>query len=122
MHFRKPTSRSNQFKMLRGEGSKAAFTKREITRGARRMIKTLTKEDEEEIERLWEERRTKRRNDPISSESELGEFKIGVNIGRGESDDCSQEEGEEVNQEVEESEHESNENVPMEEEERGRRG
>ncbi|CAA7044059.1 unnamed protein product [Microthlaspi erraticum] len=37
--------------MLRGEGSKAAFTKREITRGARRMLKTLTKEDEEEIER-----------------------------------------------------------------------
>ncbi|CAA7040085.1 unnamed protein product [Microthlaspi erraticum] len=56
----KPNSRSNQFKMLRGEGSKAAFTKREITRGARRMLKTLTKEDEEEIERLWEERRTKR--------------------------------------------------------------
>ncbi|CAA7018045.1 unnamed protein product [Microthlaspi erraticum] len=57
------------------------------------MLKTLTKEDEEEIERLREERRTKRRNDPISKE------------------------GEEVNQEVEESEHESNENVPMEEEE-----
>ncbi|CAA7037471.1 unnamed protein product [Microthlaspi erraticum] len=43
------------------------------------MIKTLTKEDEEEIERLREERRTKRRNDPISSESE-GEFEIGVNM------------------------------------------
>ncbi|CAA7029367.1 unnamed protein product [Microthlaspi erraticum] len=74
---RNPTLRSNQFKMLRGEGSKAAFTKKEITRGARRMLKTLTKEDEEEIERLREERRTKRRNDPISSESELGEFEIG---------------------------------------------
>ncbi|CAA7045912.1 unnamed protein product [Microthlaspi erraticum] len=98
MHFRNPTSRSNQFKMLRGEGSKAAFRKREITRGARRMLKTLTKEDEEEIERLREERRTKRRNDPISSESELGEFEIGVYTPREESDESeSEEEGEEVN-------------------------
>ncbi|CAA7041473.1 unnamed protein product [Microthlaspi erraticum] len=116
MHFRNPTSRSNQFKMLRGEGSKAAFTRKEIARGARRMLKTLTKEDEEEIERLREERRTKRRNDPISSESEVGEFEIGVNIPQDESDDSpSEEEGEEVNQEIEGSEHESNENVPMEE-------
>ncbi|CAA7039998.1 unnamed protein product [Microthlaspi erraticum] len=37
---RNPTSRSNHFKMLRGEGSKPAFTKREITRGARN-LKTL---------------------------------------------------------------------------------
>ncbi|CAA7050024.1 unnamed protein product, partial [Microthlaspi erraticum] len=74
---KEPNFKKQQFKMLRGEGSKAAFTKREITRGARRMLKTLTKEDEEEIERLREERRTKRRNDPISSESELGEFEIG---------------------------------------------
>ncbi|CAA7040008.1 unnamed protein product [Microthlaspi erraticum] len=94
--------------MFRGEGSKASFTKEEITRGARRMLKTLTKEDEEG-------RRTKRTNDPISSESELGEFEIGLNHGRGESDDSSNEEGEEVNQEIEGSEHESNENVPMEE-------
>ncbi|CAA7044038.1 unnamed protein product [Microthlaspi erraticum] len=99
--------------MLRGEGSKPTFTKREVTRGARRILKTLTKEDEEEIERVREERRTKRRNDPISSESEVGEFEIGVNIPHEEDDESpSEEEGEEVNQEIEESEHESNENVP----------
>ncbi|CAA7060990.1 unnamed protein product [Microthlaspi erraticum] len=33
-----------------------------------------------ESERLREERRTKKRNDPISSESEQGEFEIGVNL------------------------------------------
>ncbi|CAA7045409.1 unnamed protein product [Microthlaspi erraticum] len=58
---------------------------------------------ESESERLREERRTKKRNDPISSESEQGEFEIGVNIGREESDESeSEEEGEEVNQEVDE--------------------
>ncbi|CAA7043588.1 unnamed protein product [Microthlaspi erraticum] len=113
-----PNFKKQPFKMLRGEGSKPAFTKREVTRGARRILKTLTKEDEEEIERVREERRTKRRNDPISSESEVGEFEIGVNIPHEEDDESpSEEEGEEVNQEIEESEHESNENVPMEEEE-----
>ncbi|CAA7050875.1 unnamed protein product [Microthlaspi erraticum] len=98
---RDSTLRINKFKMLRGERSKAAFTKEEITREARRMLNTLTKEDEEEIERLREERRTKRRNDPISSESELGEFEIGMNHGRGERGESSNEEGEEVNQEIE---------------------
>ncbi|CAA7029272.1 unnamed protein product [Microthlaspi erraticum] len=53
------------------------------------MLKTLTKEDEEEIER----------EKVMTPQSE---------------------EGEEVNQEIEESEHESNENVPMEEGVRGR--
>ncbi|CAA7060054.1 unnamed protein product, partial [Microthlaspi erraticum] len=113
-----PTSRSNRSKMLRGEGSKPAFTKKEITRGARRILTTLTKEDEEEIERVREEGRTKRRNDPLSSESEVGEFEIGVNIPHEENDDSpSEEESDEFNQEIEESEHESDENVPMEEEE-----
>ncbi|CAA7051103.1 unnamed protein product [Microthlaspi erraticum] len=72
MHFRNPTSRSNQFKMLRGEGSKAAFTKREITRGARRILKTLTKEDEEEIEREEsdESPRGRRRGESRVEESE----------------------------------------------------
>ncbi|CAA7038805.1 unnamed protein product [Microthlaspi erraticum] len=79
------------------------------------MLKGMSKEDVEGIERLREERRTKRRNDPISSESKLGEFEIGVNIGREESDDSLSEEGEEVNQEIDGSEYESNENVPMEE-------
>ncbi|CAA7060037.1 unnamed protein product [Microthlaspi erraticum] len=101
--------------MLRGEGSHATMGRKEVTRGARRMLKGMSKEDVEEIERLREERRTKRRNDPISSESELGEFEIGVNVAREESDDSQSEEGEEVNQEVDGSEHESNENVPMEE-------
>ncbi|CAA7031665.1 unnamed protein product, partial [Microthlaspi erraticum] len=36
--------------------------------------------EESESERLREERRTKKRNDPISSESEQGEFEIGVNL------------------------------------------
>ncbi|CAA7053166.1 unnamed protein product [Microthlaspi erraticum] len=89
-----------------------------MIRGARRILKTQTKEDMEEVERVREERRTKRRNDPLSSESEAGEFEIGVNIPHEENDDSpSEEEGEEINQEIEESEHEGNENVPMEEEE-----
>ncbi|CAA7016960.1 unnamed protein product [Microthlaspi erraticum] len=65
--------------------------------------------------RLREERTTKKRKYPISSESEEGEFEIGVNIGREESDESESEEGEEVNQEVDESGHESNDDVPMEE-------
>ncbi|CAA7047666.1 unnamed protein product [Microthlaspi erraticum] len=89
MPKRDSTLRSNKFKMLRGEGSKAR--KQEIARGERRMLKGMSKEDVEEIERLREgrrtKRRTKRRNDPISSESKLGEFEIGVNIGGEESDD-----------------------------------
>ncbi|CAA7047513.1 unnamed protein product [Microthlaspi erraticum] len=82
-------------------------------------------EEESEVERLREERRTKKRNDPISSESEQGEFDIGVNLvqeeGNGSpseegSDETeSEEEGEEVNQLVEESEQESNQGEPMEE-------
>ncbi|CAA7061377.1 unnamed protein product [Microthlaspi erraticum] len=82
-------------------------------------------EEESESERLREERRTKKRNDPISSESEQGEFEIGVNLVQEEgsgspseegSDETeSEEEGEEVNQLVEESEQESNQDEPMEE-------
>ncbi|CAA7044079.1 unnamed protein product [Microthlaspi erraticum] len=53
----------------------------------------------------------------LSAVSELGEFEIGVNIGKGESDDSSNEEGDEVSQEIDGSEHESNENAPMEEDE-----
>ncbi|CAA7045421.1 unnamed protein product [Microthlaspi erraticum] len=58
-----------------------------MIRGARRILKTQTKEDIEEVERVREERRTKRRNDPLSSESEAGEFEIGVNIPHEENDD-----------------------------------
>ncbi|CAA7059143.1 unnamed protein product [Microthlaspi erraticum] len=55
-------------------------------------------EEESESERLREERRTKKRNDPISSESEQGEFEIGVNLVQEEGSDEteSEEEGEEV--------------------------
>ncbi|CAA7041305.1 unnamed protein product, partial [Microthlaspi erraticum] len=86
-----PTSRSKQFKMLRGEGSKQR-SQRGDNKRSKENAKTLTKEDEEEIERLREERRTKKRNDP-SAVRVKGEFEIGVNMGRGESDDSSQEEG-----------------------------
>ncbi|CAA7016485.1 unnamed protein product [Microthlaspi erraticum] len=61
--------------------------------------------------RLREERTTKKRKYPISSESEEGEFEIGVNIGREESDESESEEGEEVNQEIDES----NQDEPTEE-------
>ncbi|CAA7049363.1 unnamed protein product [Microthlaspi erraticum] len=101
--------------MLRGERSKATLGKKEIARGARRMLEGMSKDDVEKIERLREERRTKTWNDPISSESELGEFEIGVNVAREESDDSQSEQGEEVDQEVDGSGHESNEDVPMEE-------
>ncbi|CAA7021727.1 unnamed protein product [Microthlaspi erraticum] len=66
---------------------------------------------ESESERLRKERRTKKRNDPISSEGEQGEFEIGVNHGEEESDGSPSEEGEEVNQEVDKS----NQDEPMEE-------
>ncbi|CAA7036890.1 unnamed protein product [Microthlaspi erraticum] len=153
MHFRNPTSRSNKFKMLRGEGSQAAMGRKQRAEKARRMRERMSidegleyvrsrkernqqmeefdaerhvsSEERSESERLREERRTKKRNDPISSESEQGEFEIGVNLvqeeGNGSpseegSDETeSEEEGEEVNQEIEGSVHESNENVPMEE-------
>ncbi|CAA7024130.1 unnamed protein product [Microthlaspi erraticum] len=82
-------------------------------------------EEESESERLREERRTKKRNDPISSESEQGEFEIGVNLVQEEGDDSpneegsddseSEEEGEEVNQLVDKSEQDSNQDEPMDE-------
>ncbi|CAA7058770.1 unnamed protein product [Microthlaspi erraticum] len=153
MHFRNSTSRSNKFKMLRGEGSQAAMGRKQRAEKARRMRERMSidegleyvilrekrneqieeseageqaySEEQSENERLREERRTKKRNDPISSESEQGEFEIGVNLVQEEdngspseegSDETeSEEEGEEVNQEIEGSVHESNENVPMEE-------
>ncbi|CAA7040730.1 unnamed protein product, partial [Microthlaspi erraticum] len=75
-----------------------------------------TLREQSESERLREERRTKKRNDPISSESEQGEFEIGVNLvqeeGNGSpneegSDETeSEEEGEEVNQLVDEDDQE----------------
>ncbi|CAA7022799.1 unnamed protein product [Microthlaspi erraticum] len=46
-----------------------------------------------ESERLREERRTKKRNDPISSESEQGEFEIGVNLVQEEGNGSPNEEG-----------------------------
>ncbi|CAA7045492.1 unnamed protein product [Microthlaspi erraticum] len=76
---RELTLRNNKFKMLRGEGS---IARRRSNKRCKENAKGMSKEDVEEIERLREERRTKRRNDPISSESELGEFEIGVNVAR----------------------------------------
>ncbi|CAA7028549.1 unnamed protein product [Microthlaspi erraticum] len=48
----------------------------------RRMVEEeyVYSEEQSESERLREERRTKKRNDPISSESEQWEFEIGVNL------------------------------------------
>ncbi|CAA7047755.1 unnamed protein product [Microthlaspi erraticum] len=99
-----PTSRSNKFKMLRGEGSQAALGRKQRAEKARRMRERMSidegleyvrsreernqqmeerhvsSEERSESERLREERRTKKRNDAISSESEQGEFEIGVNL------------------------------------------
>ncbi|CAA7037232.1 unnamed protein product [Microthlaspi erraticum] len=52
-----------------------------------------SEEEQSESERLREERRTKKRNDPISSESEQGEFEIGVNLVQEEGNGSPNEEG-----------------------------
>ncbi|CAA7014284.1 unnamed protein product [Microthlaspi erraticum] len=120
--------------MVEGESSNARERRLKMQADLERMTQRMEEsdaeeyvysEEESESERLREERRTKKRNDPISSESEQGEFEIGVNLvqeeGNGSpseegSDETeSEEEGEEVNQLVEESEQESNQDEPMEE-------
>ncbi|CAA7041333.1 unnamed protein product [Microthlaspi erraticum] len=55
---RESTLRSNKVKMLRGEGSHATLGKKEVARGARRLLEGVSELDREEIERLREERRT----------------------------------------------------------------
>ncbi|CAA7033684.1 unnamed protein product [Microthlaspi erraticum] len=118
-------SRASQRRMVEGESSNAVERRLKLQADLEGMNQRIEVSDaegyvyselESESERLREERRTKKRNDPISSESEQGDFEIGVNIGREESDESeSEEEGEEVNQEVDESGHESNQDEPMEE-------
>ncbi|CAA7041383.1 unnamed protein product [Microthlaspi erraticum] len=118
-------SRASQWRMVEGESNNAMERRLKLQADLEGMNQRIEVSDakgyvyselESESERLREERRTKKRNDPISSESEQGEFEIGVNIGREESDESeSEEEGEEVNQEVDESGHESNQDEPMEE-------
>ncbi|CAA7059682.1 unnamed protein product [Microthlaspi erraticum] len=114
-------SRASQRRMVEGESSNARERRLKMQADLERMIrgwKSLMQRDmstlrrQSESERLREERRTKKRNDPISSESEQGEFEIGVNLvqeeGNGSpneegSDETeSEEEGEEVNQLVDE--------------------
>ncbi|CAA7018854.1 unnamed protein product [Microthlaspi erraticum] len=105
---RNPTSRSNKFKMLRGEGSQAAVARKQKAEKARRMRERMSidegleyvrsreernqqtaeseagdhvsSEEQSESERLREERRTKKRNDPISSESEQGISRLGSTL------------------------------------------
>ncbi|CAA7014155.1 unnamed protein product [Microthlaspi erraticum] len=119
--------------MVEGESSNARERRLKMQADLERMTQRMEESDAEDMctlrkksesERLREERRTKKRNDPISSESEQGEFEIGVNLvqeeGNGSpseegSDETeSEEEGEEVNQLVEEVS-KSNQDEPMEE-------
>ncbi|CAA7050801.1 unnamed protein product [Microthlaspi erraticum] len=139
--------------MLRGEGSQAAVARKQKAEKARRMRERMSidedleyvrsreernqqmkeseagdhvsSEEQSESERLREERRAKKRNDPISSESEQGDFEIGVNLVQegsygspiqgGSDENESEEEGEEVNRLVDESDQKGNQDEPMEE-------
>ncbi|CAA7047763.1 unnamed protein product [Microthlaspi erraticum] len=79
---RNPTPRGNKLKMLRGEGSQAAFGRKQRAEKARRMRERMSIDEGLEYVRSREE----------------------------------------VNQEIEENEHGSNENVPMEERSQRKRG
>ncbi|CAA7031573.1 unnamed protein product [Microthlaspi erraticum] len=114
-------SRASQRRMVEGESSNAIQEKKRLQAELEGMSQRIevseaegyNQEDlESESDRLREERRTKKRKDPISSESEQGEFDIGINHGEEESDSSPSEEGEEVNQEVDEN----NQDEPMEDE------
>ncbi|CAA7017877.1 unnamed protein product [Microthlaspi erraticum] len=56
----------------------AAFTKKEITRGARRILKTLTKEDEEEIEREGDD--SQEEGEEVNQEIEESEHESNENV------------------------------------------
>ncbi|CAA7020856.1 unnamed protein product [Microthlaspi erraticum] len=80
-------SRASQRRMVEGESSNARERRlkcKPIWRNDSKMEESDAEEyvySEEESEREIEGgRRTKKRNDPISSESEQGEFEIGVNL------------------------------------------
>ncbi|CAA7044054.1 unnamed protein product [Microthlaspi erraticum] len=86
-------SRASQRRMVEGESSNAMERRLKLQADLEGMNQRIEDSEaeryvyselESESERLREERRTKKRNDPISSESEQGEFEIGVNIGREE--------------------------------------
>ncbi|CAA7022355.1 unnamed protein product [Microthlaspi erraticum] len=88
--------------MVEGESSNARERRLKMQadlRGWIRGWKNLMQRDmstlrrQSESERLREERRTKKRNDPISSESEQGEFEIGVNLVQEEGNGSPNEEG-----------------------------
>ncbi|CAA7021755.1 unnamed protein product [Microthlaspi erraticum] len=127
-------SRASQRRMVEGESSNARETRLKMQADLKRMDQRMEGSDAEEYvyseeqsesERLREERRTKKRNDPISSESEQGEFEIGVNFVQeggngspneeGSEETESDEEGEKVNQLVDEDDQEGNQDEPMEE-------
>ncbi|CAA7035230.1 unnamed protein product [Microthlaspi erraticum] len=119
MHFRNPTSRSNKFKMLRGEGSQATVARKQRAEKARRMRERMSIDEGLEYVRSREERNqqmeefdAERR---VSSEERSEKEGNGSPSEEGSDETESEEEGEEVNQEIEGSVHESNENVPMEE-------
>ncbi|CAA7058946.1 unnamed protein product [Microthlaspi erraticum] len=139
--------------MLRDEGSQAAVARKQKAEKARRMRERMSidegleyvrsreernqqmaeseagdhvsSEEQSESERLREERKTKKRNDPIGSESEQGDFEIGINLVQeggygspiqvGSDETESEEEEEEVNRLVDESDQEGNQDEPMEE-------
>ncbi|CAA7023883.1 unnamed protein product [Microthlaspi erraticum] len=101
--------------MLRGEGSHAAQGRKERAEAARRMRERINEDEGEEFVRMKEEQRRKQKEESLSSESELGEFEIGVNVGREESDDSQGEQEEEFEEVADEPMEEAEQ--PQEEEE-----
>ncbi|CAA7040092.1 unnamed protein product [Microthlaspi erraticum] len=102
--------------MVEGESSNARERRLKMQADLERMIrgwKNLMQRDmctlrKSESERLREERRTKKRNDPISSESEQGEFEIGVNLVQEEGNGSPSEEGSDETESEEEGEEVNN--------------
>ncbi|CAA7044086.1 unnamed protein product [Microthlaspi erraticum] len=128
-------SRDSQRRMVEGESSNARERRLKMQADLKKMDQRMeesdaegyeySEEEQSESEKLRKERRTKKRNDPISSESEQGEFEVGVNLiqeeGNGSPNEErndeteSEEEGEEVNHLVDEDDQEGNQDEPMEE-------
>ncbi|CAA7039931.1 unnamed protein product [Microthlaspi erraticum] len=110
-------SRASQRRMVEGESSNARERRLKMQADLEAMTQRMEEsdaeeyvysEEESESERLREERRTKKRNDPIKDGD-------GSPSEEGSDESESEEEGEEVNQLVDESEQESNQDEPMEE-------
>ncbi|CAA7047544.1 unnamed protein product [Microthlaspi erraticum] len=94
-------SRASQRRMVEGESSNARERRLKMQADLKRMDQRMEEsdaegyvysEEESESERLRGEE-TKKRNDPISSESEQGEFEIGVNLVQEEGNGSPNEEG-----------------------------